>query len=121
MHLCAGNGARAARHLLQWSGDQGCPDRAAFVAAMREAFAIHCDIHSEEGVNLDGVLKQVRPGEGSWELRGPVGNRVVGGGQGGWLCIAGGLTGAPWEGPEAGRELTRDAAAAGRCWADFSI
>jgi hypothetical protein len=41
---------------------------------MREAFDIHCDIHSEDGINLDGVLKQVGPvgGEGGGSRKGSV-------------------------------------------------
>lgn len=42
----AGDGRRAADHLLHWSTNQRCPDRAAFVADMEAMFGERCSIDS---------------------------------------------------------------------------
>lgn len=46
--LPAGDGERAAAHLLRWSVNQRCPDPAAFTADLCDLWARECDIHSGE-------------------------------------------------------------------------
>ncbi len=55
----AGDGRRAARHLLQWSERQACPDPARFTDAVVDFFARHCDVHGAAGIDLDHVMKSV--------------------------------------------------------------
>lgn len=57
--IMAGDGLQAARHLLQWSQRQTCPNRRAFAADMQALFVQRCNIHSLEGIDLDNVLKDV--------------------------------------------------------------
>ncbi|CAD7700723.1 unnamed protein product [Ostreobium quekettii] len=55
--ICAGNGRRAAWHLLRWSDRQMCPHREGFVDAMADLFDRRCDIGSEGAIDLDAVIK----------------------------------------------------------------
>ncbi|GFH27996.1 ABC1 domain-containing protein [Haematococcus lacustris] len=57
--IAAGNGLRAAQHLLMWSTQQRCPAPLAFTRAMEELFAVHCNIHQAAGIDLDLVMKAV--------------------------------------------------------------
>lgn len=59
MNTPAGDGRRAAGHLLQWSVHQRCPEPATFVADMAALFAERCNIRSPAGIDLDGVMKAV--------------------------------------------------------------
>ena len=51
----AGNGERAAYHILKWSSDQQCRDPAAFTNAMKAMFARECNINTPQGIELDTV------------------------------------------------------------------
>jgi predicted unusual protein kinase regulating ubiquinone biosynthesis (AarF/ABC1/UbiB family) len=57
--IAAGDGERAAAHILRWGASQECPDPPAFVAAMRALFAERCDVHAPGGIDLDAVMKAV--------------------------------------------------------------
>lgn len=59
MAISAGDGLAAARHLLQWSNDQTCPDTSAFTADVVALFNEECDIQRDEGIDLDAVMKSV--------------------------------------------------------------
>lgn len=56
MLLGAGNGKRAAGHILKWSTKQTCPDPAGFTAAMVDMFKAEAQIRTPEGIELDKVL-----------------------------------------------------------------
>lgn len=55
----AGDGARAARHVLAMADNQTCADPAGFEAALATLFRSAADIRSLGGVDLDAVLKGV--------------------------------------------------------------
>lgn len=57
--ISAGNGLAAAAHLLRWSGHQACPDKQAFANDMVDLFQAACDIHSQQGIDLDYVMTAV--------------------------------------------------------------
>eukprot|EP00210_Caulerpa_lentillifera_P007052 g6746.t1 len=57
--ISKGDGYSAAQHLLQWSDDQQCPDPVAFTEEMQQLFAAQCNIKTDEGVDLDLVMKSV--------------------------------------------------------------
>ncbi|GAX75750.1 hypothetical protein CEUSTIGMA_g3193.t1 [Chlamydomonas eustigma] len=57
--ICAGHGARAARHLLQWGAKQRCCNPGAFQRDIVELFKKECDIFRDKGIDLDKVMKEV--------------------------------------------------------------
>ncbi|KAF6250401.1 ABC1 family-domain-containing protein [Scenedesmus sp. NREL 46B-D3] len=57
--ISAGDGACAARHLLRWSRTQACEDPRGFTADVMDLFSERCQIHSDAGIDLDGVMKAV--------------------------------------------------------------
>ena len=57
--ISKGDGDGAARHLLQWSDDQQCPNPDAFIEDMRQLFKTECNVYSVEGIDLDAVMKSV--------------------------------------------------------------
>lgn len=60
LHMIArGDGRGATHHLLRWSEQQRCPDPAGLTVAMEELFERRCNIHSEQGIDLDAVMKAV--------------------------------------------------------------
>ena len=58
--LIAGDGVRAAEHILMWGQQQNCPDPHAFVTAMDLLFDDICRINSSDGIDLDQVREYVR-------------------------------------------------------------
>lgn len=54
--IMGGDGGAGARHMLAFSADQRCPDRAAFTAAMEAFFDASADVNAG-GIDLDAVLK----------------------------------------------------------------
>lgn len=57
MAIASGDGQRAAETLLLWSPEGTCADMASFEDDMRGLFRRQCDIRSEEGIDVDAVLK----------------------------------------------------------------
>lgn len=55
MFTPAGNGKKAAGHILKWSTNQTCPDPAGFTAAMKDMFKLEAQINTPEGIELDKV------------------------------------------------------------------
>lgn len=51
----AGNGMRAANHILKWSNKQTCPDPEGFIIAMIQMFKIEAQIDTPAGIELDKV------------------------------------------------------------------
>jgi predicted unusual protein kinase regulating ubiquinone biosynthesis (AarF/ABC1/UbiB family) len=56
---CAGDGDRAAKHLLSWSSDTRGVDTDALRAGMRALFAERCQISAPGGVEINAVLRAV--------------------------------------------------------------
>lgn len=57
--LGRGDGEGAARNLLCWTDEQGCPDPDAFVRAMERLAADEMNVRSPEGIDLDRIIKAV--------------------------------------------------------------
>jgi predicted unusual protein kinase regulating ubiquinone biosynthesis (AarF/ABC1/UbiB family) len=57
--ISAGDGLRAARHLLRWSHTQACEDPRGFTSDVMDLFSDRCHISSEAGIDLDAVMKAV--------------------------------------------------------------
>jgi aarF domain-containing kinase len=57
--ISAGDGLCAARHLLRWSHTQACEDPRGFTSDVMDLFSDRCQISSEAGIDLDGVMKAV--------------------------------------------------------------
>jgi predicted unusual protein kinase regulating ubiquinone biosynthesis (AarF/ABC1/UbiB family) len=57
--ISAGDGLCAARHLLRWSHTQACDDPRGFTSDVMDLFSDRCQISSEAGIDLDGVMKAV--------------------------------------------------------------
>jgi predicted unusual protein kinase regulating ubiquinone biosynthesis (AarF/ABC1/UbiB family) len=57
--ISAGDGLCAARHLLRWSHTQACEDPRGFTSDVMDLFSDRCQISSEAGIDLDGVMKTV--------------------------------------------------------------
>ncbi len=51
----AGDGRRAAGHILKWSSNQSCPDPLGFTAAMVAMFKLEARIEAPGGIELDKV------------------------------------------------------------------
>ena len=63
----AGDGHRAAYHMLHMGRVQGCPDPGAFTRAMMDLFGRIADIHAPGGIDLD----QVGACPGTWRVLQP--------------------------------------------------
>ena len=57
--IAAGNGRRAAWHILHWSDTQACRSRPAFADAVDRMFREKCDLRSPDGIDLDDVMKSI--------------------------------------------------------------
>ena len=53
--ISAGNGRRAAHHMLLFSRNQECPRPEAFADDMEALFKVEANIHGPEGIDVDKV------------------------------------------------------------------